>query len=41
MMDGVGTAALLAMLVAATAGGTPVVGATEIPGGQPAQQEAG
>ena len=40
MMDGVGTAALLAMLVAA-AGRTPVVGTTEIPGGQPAQQGAG
>ena len=35
-----GTAALLAMLVAA-AWRTPVVGTTEIPGGKPAQHEAG
>jgi len=40
MMDGDGTAALLAMLVAATAGG-PVVGTTVMPGGKPAQHEAG
>ena len=41
MTEGKGTAAFLAVLVAATVGASPVVGTTEMPGGKPAQHAAG
>ena len=41
MRGGFGTAAFLAVLVAATVGASPVVGTTELPAGKPAQLAAG